>query len=108
MKQSFIFQLLTDRSIECWLKQLAAVPGVTILSESQGICIDWQLRQHSSLTLICCSRELQTEDNHCNMLDDSRHRLMLLGMVFSSLFGRLVTVQIVHVIHLNTDSRLWG
>ena len=37
VKQSFIFQLLTDRSSECWLKQLAAVPGVTILSESQGL-----------------------------------------------------------------------
>ena len=57
------------------------------------------------LFLLMVSGEVTDRRYHCNMLEDSG-RLMTLGVVFS--FDGLWWGSIVHLIHLNTDSRRWG
>ena len=101
VKQSFNFQLLTDRLSECWnswpLWLASPFLRLTVC------CIAWS-RGNNFLFWTMLESWRTFHWHNINM--ELAGRSTTLGRLFS--FDGLWWGSIVHVIHLNTDSRLWG
>ena len=99
VKQAFSFQLLTHRSRECWnswpLWLASPFLRLTVC------CIAWSRDNNFLFKRVLLSSTCTS----CHMIRTGVRTCLRCGFPF---LDGLWWGSIVHVIHLNTDSRLWG